>query len=309
MPNPTALSDIAKQIKEIQLKILSAEGEINNTSIIQSQEIEALESQLKQKTEIAITLKREIDILERNNKLEVDCNASPDINLLHDQHAQALEGLQNNQKLLEEFTESTELKKVELQEKETEISALSEQLCAAKEQLKAYNSVPLSEHSKGNSLFAQVHDRCMLLEENVEQMKLKYKHGEQELKRQERTILTLHKDNNRLRATWKTDLQQKECALKFAGESSIDELAVMENRMEELQLRLAEGATKVTTKVYFSQVTLQEKCEIFELGKKMSVQSKEVCGLAVDPASAKNEMRLLNFRALELAQQIEEAKQ
>ncbi|ENN78422.1 hypothetical protein YQE_05113, partial [Dendroctonus ponderosae] len=46
-----------------------------------SQEIEALESQLKQKTEIAITLKREIDILERNNKLEVDCNASPDINV------------------------------------------------------------------------------------------------------------------------------------------------------------------------------------------------------------------------------------
>ncbi|KAH1022106.1 hypothetical protein HUJ04_011547 [Dendroctonus ponderosae] len=84
----------------------------------------------------------------------------------------------------------------------------------------------------------------------------------------------------------------------------------MENRMEELQLQLAEGATKVTTKVHFSQVTLQERrSEIFELGKKMSVQSKEVCGLAVDLASAKNEMRLLNFRALELAQQIEEAKQ
>uniref|UniRef100_A0AAR5P288 Coiled-coil alpha-helical rod protein 1 n=1 Tax=Dendroctonus ponderosae TaxID=77166 RepID=A0AAR5P288_DENPD len=136
------------------------------------------------------------------------------------------------------------------------------------------------------------------------------KHVEQELKRQERTILALHKENNRLRESWETDLQQKECALKFAVESSIDELAVMENRMEELQLQLAEGATKVTTKVHFSQVTLQERrSEIFELGKKMSVQSKEVCGLAVDLASAKNEMRLLNFRALELAQQIEEAKQ
>ncbi|KAH1028127.1 hypothetical protein HUJ05_001519 [Dendroctonus ponderosae] len=77
----TTRSDIAKRIKEIQLKILSAEGEINNTSIIQSQEIEALESQLKQKTESAITLKREIDILKRNNKLEIDCNSSPDINV------------------------------------------------------------------------------------------------------------------------------------------------------------------------------------------------------------------------------------
>lgn len=324
-------SNIAKQNKEIQSKILSAEGEINNARTTQCQAIEALESQLQQKKESVNGLKREIDIIKRNKKLELDGDVSPGINiddlsaknkalkenyacleqelqLLHEQHAEVSEGLQNDQKLLEELTEGTELKKVELQEKEAVIRTLSDELYAATEQLKAYNSIPLSEHSKGNSLFAQVHDRCTHLEENVEQMKFQYKHLEQKLKKLERTIETLHKENNRLRNLWKTDLQQKQGTFKSASESLMDELTLMENNIDKVQLQLSEAVD--TTKIAFSQVILHDKRrEIFELGKNMSVQSKKVCDLAEALVEAKEDMRLLHFRALELQQQIEETQQ
>ncbi|KAH1028115.1 hypothetical protein HUJ05_001509 [Dendroctonus ponderosae] len=129
MPNPTALSSDLATLNSLNVDLKKKSEELKQAIYSTTQQLNVKKALLKQKTESAITLKRETDIIKRNNKLEVDCNASPDINLddlfannealkasyvslqqelqlLHDQHAEALEGLQNNQKLLEELTEN-----------------------------------------------------------------------------------------------------------------------------------------------------------------------------------------------------------
>ncbi|VEN38693.1 unnamed protein product [Callosobruchus maculatus] len=130
-------------------------------------------------------------------------------------------------------------KKEELTEAHDLIQRLNDEILCLKNELETYKSQPLDRKSKGNSLFAEVDDRRVHLQQVNKEMKESYLAMKAERMQHLDTIRRLKLENCRLTERWRSDYKeigQDDAAIK---ETYQERITVLENLVEQYQNDLA----------------------------------------------------------------------
>nr|CAH7764632.1 unnamed protein product [Callosobruchus chinensis] len=130
-------------------------------------------------------------------------------------------------------------KKEELTEARDLIQRLNDEILCLKNELETYKSQPLDRKSKGNSLFAEVDDRRVHLQQVNKEMKESYLAMKAERSQHLDTIRRLKLENCRLTERWRSDYKeigQDDAAIK---ETYQERITVLENLVEQYQNDLA----------------------------------------------------------------------
>ncbi|CAH1985940.1 unnamed protein product [Acanthoscelides obtectus] len=160
------------------------------------------------------------------------------------------------------------IKKEELTEANDLIQRLNDEILCLKNELETYKSQPLDRKSKGNSLFAEVDDRRVHLQQVNKEMKEAYLAMKAERIQHLDTIRRLKLENCRLTEKWKLDYKeigQDDAAIK---ETYQDRITALEDLVQQYKNDLAAkplviGPNDLSHYKYF-QFMLKEKSDAIE---------------------------------------------
>ncbi|KRT79712.1 hypothetical protein AMK59_7746, partial [Oryctes borbonicus] len=210
-------------------KLEEEKGDILNTHV---QEIDNLELNLFKKDEEIVELQEQLKTLansfninENKNKIEESMNIKlkNEVSSLNEQlvtlteriecfEKQQLVYQEQNLDLKDELNtlkENYKCKKEELDEAKDLIETLQEELMSTKIELETTKSKPLEDGSQGNSIFAEVDDKRLELQERMALMKSQYLKMKQERGKLLAEISSLHSSNAMLCERWETECNDK----------------------------------------------------------------------------------------------------
>ncbi|GJQ86595.1 hypothetical protein Trydic_g7829 [Trypoxylus dichotomus] len=221
------------ECKRLQLKIQNLEEEKTEVTNTYTKEIECLELNIFKKDEEIAELQEKLQTMtntfnatdNRNEIEEVQLknielkNNVHDLNelLLHlnkriesleKKHVVSQELNQNLQDELKALNENYKCKKGELDEAKHLIETLQEDLILTKNELEIAKTKPLEDGSQGNSLFAEVDNRRLELQEHMALMKSQYLQMKQERGKLLAQIATLNSSNAMLCQRWEIECKE-----------------------------------------------------------------------------------------------------
>ncbi|KAJ8920539.1 hypothetical protein NQ315_005408 [Exocentrus adspersus] len=258
-----------------------------------SERIHTLEAEVILKDEGLKQLKSEIELLKKDNAKETPtedvnkliqelmCLKSENEVLLENEEKlkSSLEALQKNSAFLEEalteckeellsVKESLSCKRDELVEANDLVQKLNDELFCLKSELESYRSRPLNSSSKGNSLFAEVDDRRVYLQETINRMKTEYIAMKQERAKHLNMISHLKTENKTLCERWKKDIEEKEDDQDMVVKSYKDRIEVLESLVEKYKQNLSAKPVVISvgtfSEIEFYQTMLNNKVKELE---------------------------------------------
>ncbi|XP_050306186.1 protein Spindly [Anthonomus grandis grandis] len=328
-------SEISKKLNE---KIGHLEDTITKLRSSHFETITSLQSELSDKDQEINSLKEELEILRRLTEVEKKTEVSTDfkefellneIELLNQkcadleetlqsaqEHQESLEDiLQGYKEQVEELKEDNEVRKTELEEKAALVEKLTEDLILANRDLELYRNNPLQDGSKGNSLFAEVDDRRVHLQQKVNNMKSSYVYLKQEYYKHEHLISRLRKENNELRELRKKDLEELQSDQNLLENSAQNRIRVLEEQNERFKKQLEEGSPLMrgddlcAEYQYYMDVIESQNQQIKDLESKLADQTLTSQLLARSIARGNRDQRILKLRIDELEQEMIEMQE
>ncbi|XP_056633148.1 protein Spindly [Diorhabda sublineata] len=211
---------------------------------------------------------------------------------------------------LENLKESLNCTRTDLHEANATNQFLNDEILCLKTELDNLKNQPLNKDSRGNSLFAEVDDRRVFLQDQVNKMKASYIAMVQEKAQLENTIHQLKLENMRQLEKWKSDIEEKDNdnhEVTVALKSRIEDLEkVIEKYKKELLQKPVVLSKKNFEEIEYYSLTLNEKNqEIQSLKDEMCAKSLDRFLLSTALREANDEKRKWRLKAMDKEHQLE----
>ncbi|XP_050512200.1 protein Spindly-like [Diabrotica virgifera virgifera] len=204
---------------------------------------------------------------------------------------------------LEDLKECYACTKSDLQEANITIQFLNDEVCGLKSEIDSIKNQPLNQDSKGNSLFAEVDDRRVYLQDKIDKMKSSYIAKTQENAQLKNAAHQLRLENMRLLEKWKSDVEEKDedqYGVIVTLKSRIDTL---EKLIEKYKKELSEKPLIISSNSFeeleYYSLTLNEKNkEIQALKEEMNSKSLQRFMLSSELRESNEEKRKWRLEAM-----------
>lgn len=241
-------ASLAESKQTYSEQILHLESELTT----RKDEIKELQEELKNVAENASqqTVSDEIEHL----KDEI-CSLNSDVELAKEKYECLLaenESLKDRNFALEEqviglgaeienLKETLQTKREELAEANEMIVTLQDEIAVLRSEMETLQRKPLDTDSKGNSLFAEVDDRRVELQNTIKHMKTKYVEMKKEFSNLTRQVSALRAENVKLKECWEADLAAAESDDQCSINSYRARITALEAMVKSYQNELAES--------------------------------------------------------------------
>lgn len=213
-------------------QILHLETELT----VKRNEIKQLQDELKEEISKQKS-KDDVDVL----KNDID-RLKNELEELHGRNSELVEENENLRKrnfALEEqlvavstennnLKESLQVKREEVTDANQLISTLQEEMAVIRNEMETLQQKPLNANSKGNSLFAEVDDRRVELQNIIKHMKTKYTDLKNEYNKIIKQVHSLREKNIKLKECWDADASEAASVDKCALEAYRSRIAALE---------------------------------------------------------------------------------
>ncbi|CAH1155063.1 unnamed protein product [Phaedon cochleariae] len=329
-------SDQIRQKQKYQETILNLEEQINKMRSTHSEQILTLETDLMKMEEKYESLESEVDVLRKSNTdmsfggdtsklIEEILSLKEENNGFNENHQELLTNLKDFQEKntelqrslveykeeISNLKESLDCKRDELAEKNILIQQLNDEVFCLKSELESHKSKPLDEKSKGNSLFAEVNDRRVYLQDTINKMKVEYIAMKQERAINSNTIHQLKLEIARLLNRWKTEKTEKEDDEYEVVNSLQDRIKVLEDTIARCNKELASKPVVMYKNnfeeihQYYEVVLKKKNKEIKELEEQISSRTVSRILMSTALKKANEEKRRWQLEATMKQEQLE----
>jgi chromosome segregation ATPase len=325
-------ADTEKRI--LETKIHTLEETISNLKTIHDERVGNLEKELITKDEEIKNLKRDMeDIIKiagardsageeklmcENSELRQEVlNLSEHV----DQLENSLEScekqnlvLQETSKRLEEelesYKETLECKRKELEEANDLIQSLRDDYFCVQSELDTIKSKPLDDQSQGNSLFAEVNDRRLQLQQNMNIMKTKYLEMKHERVALLQQVTTLRNENISLIARCEAEIDGKKRDEDMIIDTYKSQFQTLNELIESYKKQLNEKSSAESASIpamkFFDNMLAIKNAEIEGFRQKLATKTVNCTSLSYDLAEANREVRKYNLEIMRLKNEISE---
>ncbi|CAH0553966.1 unnamed protein product [Brassicogethes aeneus] len=286
-----------------QLKISRLEEDIIKCRLIKNERISYLEQCLEDKESECNNLREENKVIKKacpfeptvddSSKLLEEINllkeANEDISDIVNELSETLKESQKNcsdlegkieslQNEYESVKGSLECKREELEKANDLVQQLNDEILCLKKEIESSKSVPLDQQSQGNSLFAEVDDRRVVLQKSISTMKREYEEMTNDRVRLLHQINKLTRENLMLLERW----SEEEC------QRTEDEEMVMDSYREQIA-NLKKQVATYKKEISYKTPDLQKSsmCEVMQFyEKKLKEKTREIYTLNNDLTNA-----------------------
>lgn len=327
--------------QELETKTKTEEV-LANLRASQTEEIIQLECQLSAKIKEFERLQNEIQFYKKKVLIEdevtLDDNVKPEIILLENetliqkcqelhlrveniqqQRHSLFSSIQESQENLAEHQAALEIKNEELAEKTNVIEELKHDLENSKKELETLKNQPLPTNSQGNSMFTEIEDRRVQLEEIGTEMSSKYTHLQKECQQNKLQILKLHTERAELLDKIENIFSDTELNNGSEEEYLINEIETRKASVLASRAKLNELPKLITTVpkrdqtkhefLYYQEVLDSKNEEVSKQETDLINQSTHVCDLAKTLSEAQKKQKILELNQMKLQHLIDEVKE
>ncbi|XP_063917999.1 protein Spindly [Zophobas morio] len=327
-------SQAVEQEQILKARIQQLEDENQNTRTINNERVSDLEKELLDKEQEIADLKKNLEDFVKISQVQtVHDKTLDEITKLHDENAEFQERLLELEKVLKDrqqqnlvqverikqleaeladHAEILKCKRDELEEAKTLNQNLRDELTCAQSELDSVKSCPLDQGSKGNSLFAEVDDRRVQLQQNINTMKSKYIDMKRDRASLLKQISSLRHENSTLIAQLNGELNDR----KYDEERIVDSYKFQIETLNELidsykkELSGQPNSDEISAQglKFFENMLATKNAEIETWRQKFSARSINYTSLSYELAEANRKIRQLTLENLHVKHEVEELK-
>ncbi|XP_072393859.1 protein Spindly-like [Diabrotica undecimpunctata] len=211
---------------------------------------------------------------------------------------------------IEDLKECYACAKNDLKEANITNQFLNDEVCGLKTEIDTIKNQPLKQDSKGNSLFAEVDDRRVYLQDKIDKMKASYVAKTQENAQLKHTAHQLQLENMRLLEKWKSDVEEKDDdqhGIIVALKSRVDTLEkIIEKYKKELSEKPLVISSNSFEELEYYSLTLKEKNkELQALKEEMNSKSLQRFMLSTELRESNEEKRKWRLEAMSKQHELE----
>ncbi|CAG9832658.1 unnamed protein product [Diabrotica balteata] len=211
---------------------------------------------------------------------------------------------------IEDLKECYACAKNDLKEANITNQFLNDEVCGLKTEIDTIKNQPLNQGSKGNSLFAEVDDRRVYLQDKIDKMKASYVAKTQENAQLKHTAHQLQLENMRLLEKWKSDVEEKDDdqhGIIVALKSRVDTLEkIIEKYKKELSEKPIVISSNSFEELEYYSLTLNEKNkELQALKEEMNSKSLQRFMLSSELRESNEEKRKWRLEAMSKQHELE----
>ncbi|XP_044266286.1 protein Spindly [Tribolium madens] len=332
---------LQSQEQELRQKVLQGEEAIVDLKASYNERINTLTEELAKKEDEIDGLKKELERLDdivkkfdsqnpksdnnlldeisRLENLNVDlnekvCDLQESLELSEQKNINLQERVKNLESLTEDYKESLNCKREELEEAHTLLENLKDENLTLKSELDLINSKPRDDQSKGNSLFAEVDDRRLQLQQNMSTMKSQYLEMKRERASHLKQISTLRNENALLISKMETEIEDRKNVEEQILDTYKNQIKVLNELTEsykkeiETKENLNDNVPSSGAMKFFDNMLATKNKEMEVLRQELKMASLNRTSLSYDLAQAKREIWKNNVEALQLKNEIGQLK-
>lgn len=332
-------ANAAQRKQELKTKLKETKQVLANLKTTQTEEITQLEFQLSAKNKECERLQNEIQFYEKKISIEevtFNDTVKPEIILLEnetfEQKCQELHSrleniqqqrhsiclsIQETEEDLAEHQTALEVTNEELVEKNHVIEELKQDLKNANQELETLKNQPLPTNSRGNSMFSEIEDRRVQLEEIGSKMSSKYAYLQKEYQQKKEQLLKLYTEKKELivkiekiyiNSELNNDNQEP---LRYEIEAMKDSVLASRTMVNKLPKLITKVPKQDQTKgeyLYYQEVIDSKNKEVIKHEENLIQQSTNVCDLAKTVSEAQKQQKILELNKMKLQQKIDQVK-
>ncbi|RZC40998.1 Ax dynein light domain containing protein [Asbolus verrucosus] len=296
-----------EQINSLEKDLANKEDEINNLKrelddIIKISENQQPINEEKLLNEICELKRNNLVLQEQVDDLVKSCDNKEKQNVfLQETISQLKEEVQNYREILT-------CKKSELDEANDLIQTLKDDFLCVQSELDLVKSKPLDEKSRGNSLFAEVDDRRVQLQQNMNIMKTKYVEMKRERASLLKQITVVRNENATLLARWEAEVTEAKDDQDMILLSYKNQIRTLSELVESYEKEIKEkfhcdNAVSGEMKFYGAMLAAKNQ-EIENLRQKLSSKSLSETLFSHDLAQARKAIRKHKLETMKLQNEI-----
>ncbi|XP_966464.2 protein Spindly [Tribolium castaneum] len=320
------LKEKVHQLEESIVELKSSHNErienLEKELAKKEEEIDGLKKELKDVEKLSQSQNPESDskLLDQISKLEqlnFDlneklCELEQSLESSEQKNATLQETVKELEALTAEYKESLDCKRQELAEANILLENLKDENLAIKSQLDMVTSKPLDDKSQGNSLFAEVDDRRVQLQQNMNTMKSQYLEMKRERASYLKQIRALRNENVELMAKMEAEIKGRQEDEEMISETyknqinALNELiASYQKERESCNLNLKDVPPSASGMMkYFDNMLAMKNKEMEDLRQLLSSASLNTITQRHNLIEAQREIRKNNLEILQLKNEI-----